>query len=146
MTQKYFNGVVPELWPKTIAKLTEEMGNPLADLVQAEKDLYQRYSSTFNQVDYSGALSSVMELCNRANLYVEESAPWNLAKQLRRRIEMEASGLDEADAILLSANDRLAFVIYNSLEAIRIMHCSLPQDANDIHRGLNDWDSKKCSV
>ncbi|NLG10462.1 MAG: methionine--tRNA ligase [Coriobacteriaceae bacterium] len=122
MTQKYFNGVVPELWPKTIAKLTEEMGNPLANLVQAEEDLYQRYSSTFNQVDYSGALSSVMELCNRANLYVEESAPWNLAKAAAaERIEMEASGLDEADAIAPTANDRLAFVIYNSLEAIRIM-------------------------
>ncbi len=122
MTQKYFDGVVPDLWPKTIAKLTEEMGNPLAQIVQAEEGLYQRYAKAFGQVDYSGALSSVLELCNRANLYVEESAPWNLAKAaVAEKSEMQAAGLDEANATAPTASDRLAFVIYNSLEAIRVM-------------------------
>lgn len=122
MTQKYFDGVVPELWEKTVTKLTEEMGNPLAEIVQANGSIYQRYADALSQVDYSGALSSVMELCNRANLYIEESAPWNLAKAaVVEKAEMQVAGLDETAATTPTANDRLAFVIYNALEAIRIM-------------------------
>ena len=53
-------------------------------------------------VDFSGAAAAVQKLAGRVNLYVEESAPWNLAKS-------------EETA------DELAAVIYNSLEAIRII-------------------------
>jgi methionyl-tRNA synthetase len=111
MTNKYFDGVVPDLWEKTIIKLTAEMGNPLADLALT---LYDRYATSMNAIDYSGALAAVLELCNRANLYVEESAPWNLAK--------EAAASDDSGATNApTPTDRLAFVIYNLLEAIRIM-------------------------
>ncbi|MEG0683250.1 MAG: methionine--tRNA ligase, partial [Raoultibacter sp.] len=46
--------------------------------------------------------AAVQKLASRVNLYVEESAPWNLAKS-------------EETA------DELAAVIYNALEAIRII-------------------------
>jgi methionyl-tRNA synthetase len=169
MTNKYFDGVVPDLWDKTIAKLTEEMGNPLADLAVT---LYDRYATSMNAIDYSGALAAVLELCSRANLYVEESAPWNLAKLIvipseaptpnnpsvtpnevgferqenepvarsqRERgasartpgqsLEADTSAVTDVavmppDAPTSTAptpTDRLAFVIYNLLEAIRIM-------------------------
>jgi methionyl-tRNA synthetase len=148
MTNKYFDGVVPDLWDKTIAKLTEEMGNPLADLAAA---LYDRYATSMNAIDYSGALAAVLELCNRANLYVEESAPWNLAKEAAassvtpneaptgynpsvtpnevRGLEADArvvtdvavAPTDAPDATAPTPTDRLAFVIYNLLESIRIM-------------------------
>ena len=98
MTNKYFNGSVPELNDSTVARLTEEMGNPLAELTEG---LYERYAGAMNNIDYSSAFAEVMKLCDRANLYVEESAPWNLAK--------------------VADNDRLAFVIYNIIESIRIM-------------------------
>ena len=64
--------------------------------------LYAKLEKAYGSLDFSGAAAAVMELCSRANLYVEESAPWNLAK-------------DEAKA------GELAQVIYNALEACRIM-------------------------
>ena len=118
MTNKYFGGIVPELWEKTTARLTEEMGNPLAELAEG---LYERYAAAMNAIDYSGALAEVMALCDRANLYVEECAPWNLAKAASAEAaEAAASGASLDDATAPTANDRLAFVLYNINEAIRI--------------------------
>ena len=54
------------------------------------------------EVDFTGAAAAVQKLASRVNLYVEDSAPWNLAKS-------------EETA------DELAAVIYNALEAIRII-------------------------
>lgn len=113
MTNKYFDGVVPELCEKTTIRLTEEMGNPLSELAAG---LYARYAASMNAIDYSGALAAVMELCNRANLYVEESAPWKLAK-LADAEKDESSIVSAAP----TSTDRLAFVLYNLLESIRIM-------------------------
>jgi methionyl-tRNA synthetase len=147
MVNKYVDGAVPELWEKTVARLTQEMGNPLAELAAG---LYERYAQAMNDIDYSGALATVMELCDRANLYVEESAPWNLAKlSVAEQAEQEgvevnggdnvggtgdgASGSDDVDgdgsagagdlkAVTAPTHtDRLGFVLYNILESIRIM-------------------------
>ena len=66
------------------------------------EQLYTKYDACMSQVDFTGAAAAVQELAGRVNLYVEESAPWNLAKKEE------------------TAGD-LAAVIYNSLEAIRII-------------------------
>ena len=92
MTSKYFDSHVPE--PSSSAK-----NNPMAEI--ADK-LYATYDQCMSRVDFTGAAKAVMELAHRANLYVEESEPWNLAK-------------DEAEA------QDLRDVIYNALEAIRII-------------------------
>jgi len=142
MTNKYFDGVVPELWEKTTAKLSQEMGNPLAQMAQG---LYEQYAQAMDAIDYSGAIAQVMELCRRANLYVEESAPWNLAKAAAaeaQQAQAEGRNLDEATAP--TQMDRLAFVIYNILEAIRIMALLfapvMPISSAEVYRrlGLGD--------
>lgn len=92
MTTKYFDGKVPE--PPTSAS-----NNPLREIADT---LYAEYDACLNLVDFSGAAAAVQKLAGRVNLYVEDSAPWNLAKQ-------------EETA------DELAAVIYNALEAIRII-------------------------
>ncbi|HBT95015.1 MAG TPA: methionine--tRNA ligase, partial [Coriobacteriia bacterium] len=142
MTNKYFDGVVPTLWEKTTAKLTEEMGNPLAEVVSG---LHERYAQAMNDIDYSAALGEVMVLCDRANLYVEESAPWNLAKAAATEAaEAAENGIDLDAATAPTANDRLAFVIYNLLEAIRIMALlfapAMPVSSKEVWRrlGLED--------
>ncbi len=93
MTIKYFDGKVPEL-PAECA----DMPNPLKEIADG---LYDTFSACMDNVDYGGACSAVMELLHRANLYVEESAPWNLAKNEDTQGE-------------------LAFVLYNALETCRI--------------------------
>ena len=54
-----------------------------------------------DRLDYAGALEAVWELVKRTNRYIEDSAPWNLAKS------EETIG-------------RLHAVLYNALEAVRI--------------------------
>ena len=64
----------------------------------------------------------MQKLAGRVNLYVEESAPWNLAK-------------NEETA------DQLAAVIYNALEAIRIialyMAPFMPNTSAEVFRRLS---------
>ena len=92
MTKKYFDSKVPEA-PASAAE------NPLREIAD---ELYAEYDRCMGLVDFSGAAAAVQKLAGRVNLYVEESAPWNLAKS-------------EETA------DELAAVIYNALEAIRII-------------------------
>lgn len=112
MTNKYFEGKVP-------APPTLDDGNPLRAI---SDELYAKYDSCLELVDYSGAAAAVQELAGRVNLYVEDSAPWNLAKS-----EETAS--------------ELAQVIYNALEAIRIialyMAPFMPQTSAEVFKRLS---------
>ncbi|MGN0301452.1 MAG: class I tRNA ligase family protein, partial [Anaerotardibacter sp.] len=92
MTKKYFDSQVPE------APAGAE-DNPLREIADS---LYAEYDKCMTDVDFSGAAAAVQKLAKRVNLYVEESAPWNLAKSEETQ-------------------DQLRAVIYNSLEAIRII-------------------------
>lgn len=118
MTKKYFDAVVPE--PPADAEATRD--NPLREMVDA---LYVTYDEALSLVDFTAAVSAVQKLAGRVNLYVEDAAPWNLAK-------------DEAKA------GELAAVIYNALEAIRVIALYLasfmPNTSAEVYRrlGLGD--------
>ena len=94
MTNKYFDGKVPAV-PDALAAT----GNPLRELAAG---LYATYDRCMAEVDFTGAVAAVQELAQAANLYIEEQAPFRLAK--------------DPDAA-----DQLAFVMYNLLEAVRII-------------------------
>lgn len=93
MTIKNFDGRVPVLKAEFV-----QQQNPLSEF---SADLYNRFAACMSTVDFCGAAKEVMELLHRANLYIEQMAPWNLAKDETKR-------------------DELAFVLYNGLEACRI--------------------------
>ena len=92
MTKKYFDSCVP-------TPGADAQNNPLKPLVDV---LYDTYNEAMGQVDFTAAAAAVQELASRVNLYVEESAPWNLAKSEETQ-------------------EQLRSVIYNSLEAIRVI-------------------------
>ncbi|MCL2632601.1 MAG: methionine--tRNA ligase [Coriobacteriia bacterium] len=118
MTDRYLGAEVPEIWPKTVAALTKEMGNPLAEQAAG---LYATFIANIEQKNFQSAFKSVLDLVDSANLYLENSAPWALAKEAEAETaEAEAAGISLDDATAPTANDRLAFVLYNTLEAIRI--------------------------
>ena len=102
MTQKYFDGRVPDVAGAGDAEAAgtsaEDIENPLRAIAEA---LYAKYNECMEDVDFTGAAAAAMELAHAANLYVESQAPWNLAKTEETRFE-------------------LAQVMYNLLEAIRI--------------------------
>ena len=94
MVGKYFDGRVPEV-PADLA----EADNPLRECASG---LYKAYDACMAEVDFTGAVQAAQELASLVNHYVEDSAPWNLAKSDQTR-------------------GQLAAVLYNALEACRIL-------------------------
>ena len=105
MTKKYFDGKVPEV-PAEGKQLVD--ANPLKEVVDG---LYAAYDACMSEVDFTGAVALVQKLAQAANLYVEEMAPWTLAK---------AAKSDDAEAAA-EAQGKLAAVMYNLLEAVRVI-------------------------
>ncbi len=114
MTKKYFDSRVP-----LVSDKLRSAANPLREISDA---LYAEYDVAMSNVDFTAAAAAVQKLAGRVNLYVEESAPWNLAK-------------DPESA------DELAAVIYNALEAIRIialyMAPLMPNTSAEVFRRLS---------
>lgn len=92
MVEKYFGGRLPAA--RASAALDEE----LISLIRATPEKYAAQMDAFQP---HLALEEVFKLIQRANKYIDETAPWILAK-------------DEAK------KPRLAAVMYNLLEALRV--------------------------
>ncbi len=94
MVDKYFGGTVSG----------EQTADPALDdeLVAMASDLRSKYEAAMEQYAPHKALEEVFKVIQRANKYIDETAPWTLAK------DMAANG------------PRLARVMYNLLEATRV--------------------------
>lgn len=95
MVGKYCGGRVPD--PADAPDITDDD----ASLRAIAAGLFDTVERRMAALDYSGALEDAWELIKRTNRYIEDSAPWNLAKA------------DESIG-------RLHAVLYNALEAVRI--------------------------
>jgi len=92
MVEKYFGGTLP----------ADRQADPMDDeLVNMAKGLRGVYEKDMEAFQTQQALIDVFKVISRANKYIDETAPWVLAK-------------DPAN------NARLATVMYNLLETIRI--------------------------
>ena len=92
MTKKYLGGIVPA--PTAPDKLDEELKAAVAHATESSVKLMSEYH-------VADSLDEIFTMLRRANKYIDETMPWVLAK-------------NEAD------KDRLATVIYNLLETIRV--------------------------
>ena len=93
MAQKYFGEKLP-----AEQAVNEEMD---AELVSMASGLRAKYEAEMEKYAFQNALAEVFKVISRANKYIDENAPWVLAK-------------DEA------SKPRLACVLYNLLETVRI--------------------------
>jgi len=92
MAEKYFGGTLP----------AEREADALDDeLIGMAKEARAKYAAQMDKFQLHLALEEVFKLIQRANKYIDETAPWVLAK-------------DEAK------KPRLASVLYNLLETLRI--------------------------
>lgn len=92
MAEKYFGGTLP----------SERAAEPLdSELIKMAEGLCEPVSKLVGEAQLSKALEEIFKVISRANKYIDETAPWVLAK-------------DE------SSKPRLACVIYNLLDTIRI--------------------------
>ena len=108
MSNKYFGGVVRS------TGVTEEVDEDLKAVVTGARD---RVAQKMKNLRVADAISEVFGVFRRCNKYIDETAPWVLAK-------------DEAKS------DRLAEVLYNLAESITVgaslLYSFLPETAEKI--------------
>ena len=92
MVEKYFGGTLPA---------ERESSDADCDLKTMASTLRDRYEAEMEHFQFQNALEQVFKTIQRANKYIDENAPWTLAKDPANRA-------------------RLAAVMYNLLETIRI--------------------------
>lgn len=73
MVNKYFDGQIPSY----VANVTAFD----ADLAQVVAEQITDYHNYMEAVDYPRALEAVWTIISRANKYIDETAPWLLAKE-----------------------------------------------------------------
>ena len=122
MAQKYFGDRLP----------AEQLANDQmdAELIGMVSSLRERYEEQMEHYAFQNALAEIFKVISRANKYIDENAPWVLAKSEENK-------------------PRLASVLYNLLETVRI--CAglltpfIPATAEEIGKRLGgarlDWDS-----
>ena len=81
MIIKYFGGVIPEY-----KAAFDDLDNELDQLVRATKVAYETLN---DDLQVTEAYVKVMDLVSRANKYIEEKAPWALAKDPAKKEELE---------------------------------------------------------
>ena len=116
MTHKYFDGVVKE--PSEKEAVDDE-------LISQAKETVKNAIAKMEEYKTSDAIEQIWNLLKRSNKYIDETTPWNLAK-------------DE------SKSKRLGTVLYNLIEAIRIAAVLLtpfmPETAEKIANQINAGD------
>ncbi len=92
MSYKYFDGIVLEPTCK------EEMD---IDLINSVSNLYKIVDEKMEELHISEAIDAIFDVLRKCNKYIDDTTPWILAKDETKK-------------------DRLATVLYNLLESIRI--------------------------
>lgn len=102
MVEKYFGGTLPK------DRESEDIDNELIEMSLA---LREKVANLIDETQLNNALAEIFKIISRANKYIDETTPWILGK-------------DE------SKKARLATVLYNLLEAIRVsttlLSCFMP--------------------
>ena len=93
MVEKYFGGTLP---------VERESGEFDDDLIATATALRSAVDGYIDQTQLNNALAEIFKVVSRANKYIDETAPWVIAKDETKRA-------------------RLATVLYNLLDTIRIV-------------------------
>ena len=93
MVKKYNEGVTPG---------NEGRNSADDELIEMAEGLFARVKTQMDGLQFSTALEEIWAFVRRCNKYVEESAPWELAKKPEQK-------------------ERLDAVLYNLLESLRII-------------------------
>ncbi len=119
MVEKYFDGKLPE------STVTGGVHDELKDLASG---LYQRVDDAMNELRFSDAFEEINKVIRRSNKYIDETAPWVLAKNEANKAE-------------------LATVLYNLVESLRIsavmMSAMLSDTASKIFEQIGVTDELK---
>ena len=122
MINKYFDGEVSN------KGVSEEIDN---NLIKEAESLYIKVENYMNKLEVPKALDAIFDLFRSLNKYIDETTPWILAK-------------DD------SKKDRLATVLYNLIEGIRIgtvlLRPFIPETTEKIFKQINTDNTSYDSV
>ena len=125
MIERYFEGIIPEPAEK------EEIDN---DLIGLAREIISESAEAMEKLEFSTALTAVWKFIGRANKYIDETTPWILARDEKKRA-------------------RLGTILYNLAESLRIVSVlispHLPTTPLKMHRqmgivkhsDLHTWES-----
>jgi methionyl-tRNA synthetase len=94
--------LIKQNFGNNIPKPKDQLEGYDKELVDTALGILSQIDPLIDELDFSDALEGIWELVRRANKYLDESAPWRLAK-------------DE------SQKDRVATILYNCVEALRFL-------------------------
>ena len=124
MSAKYFDGKTPELDEGWARK-----DNPLRQVAQG---IEARYAGRMDVMDYVGAKDVVMELVHAANHYIEDTAPWAVAKDPERAGELKDIIVNLLESIRICAHLFAPFMPETSAEVLRRMSLADEADTDDL--------------
>ncbi len=122
MNNKYFDGIIQS------GEYKEDIDKDLIDSVKALK---HDVDEKMEELKVSDAVSAIMDVLKKCNKYIDDTAPWVLAKDEDKR-------------------QRLGTVLYNLLESIRVcavlLQAFIPTTAEKIFEQLNTKETSFDSI
>lgn len=126
MIEKFFGGVIPAPGPS---------GAPDQELIEMAEKLPEIQETLMQGMEINSAIKEIWRFIGRANKYIDETAPWSLAKDPTKK-------------------DRLGTVLYNLAEALRVIsvHISpimpntpgkIREQLGIVEESLTTWESVK---
>jgi methionyl-tRNA synthetase len=116
MTEKYFNGMVPE-----VAKVTVEGSSTDKEIASLAEGILEHVKRALMDLAYYKALEAIWKLVDRLNKYIDSTEPWHLAKDPAKKSD-------------------LSKVLYTCLEGLRFIglyiYPFMPQTGEAIYRAL----------
>ena len=126
MCIKYFEGATPSVPADAPGAGTD---NPLAAVADG---LVERYAAKMETFAYGDAAREVMELIHAANHYIEDSEPWTLAKDPAKAGKLAAVIYNLLEAIRVAAHLLMPFMPMTSAEALRRIGCADEAETDDL--------------
>lgn len=95
MINKYCDGIVPK-YNSLVTDFDSGLSTTAANVIG-------RYHEYMEHMEFSDALSEIWTLISRANKYIDETEPWNLAKDEEKRAELESVMVHLAESLRITA-------------------------------------------
>ena len=119
MIEQFSGGIIPQ------APFTRTAD--VSDIIQGLRDSLE---DVINRLEFHRALGEIWKLVDRINRYIEEMAPWNLAKKTREREKLETVLYTVAEALRFIAIYLSPFMPNTTKEIIHSLGLDpLPPDA-----------------
>ena len=116
MSNKYFGGVLEN------KGVTEDVD---ADLISVVTSAYNKVKKAMEEYKISDAMSEALAVFRRANKYVDETAPWVLAKDESKADRLKTVLYNLSESIVIGLSLMTPFIPASCEKALKMMNCKM---------------------